>query len=667
MAQKGETAPAQRVIRVPGGGFASRHPRVVRYTLLVILLALLAAGGWGFWKWRSLYAGMPKLPEVADLWSAKREPAIEFVDRKGNTLDVRGPRYGRAITVDQLPEHVPQAFIAAEDKRFYEHDGADDAAIARAAWSNLRAGETVSGASTLTQQLIKNLVLDSRQTVKRKAQEVKLARELEKKMSKDEILSLYLNRVYFGAGLYGIDAASRHYFGKEPAKLTVAEAALLAALPKAPSKLNLRENLAGAKERQAYVLGEMADLGFIRAAEAEAAKGEEIRIIEPPAYDPQLGYALDAASERVKAMLPRIPGDLVVTVSLDMDLQAKIEKQLADRMAADGTAAGASQVSALLIEKTGRVAALVGGTDYTKSEFNRVTQALRQPGSSFKPFVYATALEDGYSPYDVFDDAPIAIDKWKPENYTGAFLGPMTMSEALTRSINTVAAELTQLTSEERVIKTAQRFGITSTMEPYPSIALGSQEVSLWELTRAFGVFQSGGLRMDPWLIEKIEDSRGTVLYERPSYDRDRVYSEELSREMNGMLYRVVNSDIGTGGQARVPGWAIAGKTGTSQDWRDAWFVGFSSAYVGGVWVGNDDDTPMKKVTGGGLPADLWSDMMAIAHDGKTPERLIGADSSAEVSKEAEARIAFYRGLSQAFSIAAGQPLASRSGYRVER
>jgi penicillin-binding protein 1A len=242
----------------------------------------------------------------------------------------------------------------------------------------------------------------------------------------------------------------------------------------------------------------------------------------------------------------------------------------------------------------------------------------------------------------------------------------MTMSEALARSINTVAVELTQLSSPARVAETARRFGITSKLEPYPSIALGSQEVSLWELTRAFGTFQSGGLRLDPWLIERIEDSRGNILYQRPEYDRDRVYSEELAREMNGMLYRVVNSDIGTGGRARIPNWAVAGKTGTSQDWRDAWFVGFSSAYVGGVWIGNDDEKPMKKVTGGGLPADLWSDMMVIAHAGKTPARLIGADASVVVSEAAEARIAFYRGLSQAFSTAAGQPLASRSGYRVE-
>ncbi|HPE48531.1 MAG TPA: PBP1A family penicillin-binding protein [Hyphomonas sp.] len=661
MAQKGAQPPAQRAIKVPGGGFLSRHGRLIRYALLAVLGLFIVGGGWGFWKWRSLYAGMPKLPEVAELWNAKREPAIEFIDRNEKTLDVRGPRYGRATSVEQLPKYVPEAFIAAEDKRFYEHDGADDAAIARAAWSNLRAGETVSGASTITQQLIKNFVLDSRQTVKRKAQEVKLARELEKKMSKDEILSLYLNRVYFGAGLYGIDAAARYYFGKGPDQLSVSEAALLAGLPKAPSKLNLRDNLAGAKERQAYVLGEMVSLGFISKTEADAAAVQDISIIDPPEYDPQLGYALDAATERVKAMLPRIPGDLVVTVSIDTDLQERIRKQLAERMAKDGAADGASQVSALLIDKDGRVTALIGGVDYTQSVFNRVTQAKRQPGSSFKPFVYATALEDGYTPYDVFDDAPITVGKWEPKNYSGQYLGPMTMSEALTRSINTVAAELAQLTSEERVVDTARRFGITTKLEPFPSIALGSQEVTLWELVRAFGTFQSGGLRLDPYLIETIADSRGNVLYERPTYDRDRVYSEELDKEMNGMLTRVVNSDIGTGGRAKIKNWTVAGKTGTSQDWRDAWFIGFTSAYVGGVWVGNDDDTPMKKVTGGGLPADLWSDMMEIAHAGKRPEDLIGAETGAAVSEAAEQRIAFYRGLSQAFSIAAGQQFASRT------
>ncbi len=655
---------AAAAVPVRGGLLRARW---VRYLVLVILCGLLIGAGWAFWKWRSLYFGMPDLPPIADLWDAKREAAIEFIDRDGNTLAVRGPRYGRATHVSQLPPHVPQAFIAAEDKRFYEHDGADDAAIARAAWSNMRAGETVSGASTITQQLIKNLVLDSRQTISRKAQEMKLARELETKLSKDEILSLYLNRVYFGAGLYGIDAASRYYFGKPPEELNIAEAAVLAALPKAPSKLNLRDNLDGAKARQLYVLEQMADLGFITPDQVTDAIETDLTIIDAPEYDAQLGYVLDTVADRVELMLPRPPGDLVVTISIDVALQDKIRAKLNERMDADGKAAKASQASALVIDRDGRVVALVGGRDFTESEFNRVTQAKRQPGSSFKPFVYAAALESGFSSFDVFDDAPLSIGKWKPENYGGGFLGPMTLSEAMARSTNTIAAELTQEASEESVINIARRFGITTPLQPFPSIALGSQEVSLWEITRAFGTLQSGGLRMDPWLIEKIENSRGDVLYTRPDYNRDRVFDHELAKEMNAMMARVVNAKFGTGRRARFGNWMIAGKTGTSQDWRDAWFIGYTAAYVGGVWVGNDDDSPMEKVSGGGLPADLWSDIMEIAHAGMPPEPLLGAEAGLEMSEEAEERITFYRGMAQAFGAAAGSRSGSGSRVRVIR
>ncbi|MEH6490329.1 PBP1A family penicillin-binding protein [Hyphomonas oceanitis] len=650
-----------RTIKVPRPPIFTLPTTVRGWIILVVLGVLLAVGGFAFYKWQSLYFGMPKLPDTAELWETHREPAMEFVDRDGNTVAVRGPRYGRATNVAALPAYVPQAFIAAEDKRFYEHDGADDAAIARAAFSNLRAGETVSGASTITQQLIKNLVLDNRQTLKRKAQEMKLARELEKQLSKDEILSLYLNRVYFGAGLYGIDAAARNYFGKPPEKLEIQEAALLATLPKAPSKLNLRENLAGARDRQHYVLSEMVDQGFITKEQAAKAREADVKIIEAPTYDPQMGYVIDASAERVKAMLPKLPGDLVVTVSIDTKMQEAIEKLLIARMAKDGKAQGASQVGALVMGKDGRVIAMVGGTDYATSEFNRVTQAKRQPGSSFKPFVYAAALEDGFSPYDVMVDKPVTIDKWQPTNYGGGYLGPMTLSEALARSTNTVAAQLAQESSEERVIALAKRFGMTSDMEPFPSIALGSQAVTMWELVRAFGAFESGGLRMDPYLIDKIEDSRGMVLYQRPEYERERVYPYDLAEDMNAMMARVVNAPIGTGGRARVKNWTVAGKTGTSQDWRDAWFVGFTAAYVGAVWVGNDDDSPMKRVTGGGLPADLWSDMMEVVHAGKPPESLIGAESGMVISEAAEQRISFYRGLSQAFSVAAANRAAGVS------
>lgn len=644
-----------RIIRVPIPSMLKGRSDWVRYGIGAVLVVGLIAALWAGWKWHSLHAGMPKLPnDMAEMWDLNREPAIEFVDQNGVTVAVKGPRYGRAIAVADLPRHVPQAFIAVEDKRFYEHDGADEAAIARAAISNAAAGETVSGASTITQQLVKNLVLDARQTMSRKAQEITLARQLEKRMSKDEILSMYLNRVYFGSGLYGIDAASRYYFGKPPEKITIAEAALLAALPKAPSKLNLRENLAGAKERQQYVLHEMRGMKFITKQEEAAAIGAEITIIKPPVYDPELGYVLDIATERLTALLPRVPGDAVVTLTIDPKLQARVQKHIADRMAKDGAALKATQAAALVLGPDGRVVALVGGTDYKTSPFNRVTQAKRQPGSSFKPFVYALALEDGYSPYDVFNDRPISIGKWKPVNYNGEFIGPMTLSEALTRSTNTIAAELGNESNPARVVDLAKRFGIKSEMQPYPSVALGSQEVTLWEITGAYGVFQSGGRRMEPYIISKVADTRGNVLFEQPDMPAERAYAEDYTADMNAMLTRVVNASIGTGHNARFGNWTVAGKTGTSQDWRDAWFVGFTSAYVGGVWVGNDDDSPMRKVTGGGLPADLWSDIMEMAHEGKKPAPIFGAGTALVLDPASEDRIAFYRGMGQAFASAAG-------------
>jgi penicillin-binding protein 1A len=649
--------PLPRVVRVPAASFLKRQNPAVRYLLIAVALIVLGGGGWALWKWQSLHAGMPKLPnDVAELWDMAREPAIEFVDAEGRTLAVRGPRYGRAIDVKTLPRHVPQAFIAAEDKRFYEHDGADEAAIVRAAAANTMAGETVSGASTITQQVVKNLILDSRQTMQRKAQEITLARQLEKEMTKDEILSLYLNRIYFGSGLYGIDAASRFYFGKPPEMMTIAEAALLAALPKAPSKLNLRDNLAGAKDRQGYVLREMRDLRFITRAEEAAAREAGITIIDPPTYDPQLGYVLDVAADQVARILPRVPGDAVVTLSIDAKLQSRIQTHLSERMAKDGAKLKATQAAAMVVGRNGRVVALTGGVDYRASPFNRATQAKRQPGSSFKPFVYALALEDGYSPYDVFNDRPISIGKWNPVNYNGEFLGPMTLSEALTRSTNTIAAELGNESNPARVAELAKRFGIRSELKPFPSMALGSQEVTLWEITGAYGTFQTGGKLVEPWLVAKITDTRGKVYYEHPDTEGPRVYAADYAADMNAMLTRVVNASFGTGAAARIKGgWTVAGKTGTSQDWRDAWFIGFTSAYVGGVWVGNDDDSPMNRVTGGGLPADLWSDIMEFAHEGLRPAPLIGAELAVQISPEAEDRIAFYRGMAQAFAAASGR------------
>jgi len=598
--------------------------------------------------WRSLYVGMPSLPDSSELWAAGRKPAIEFVVADGTTIAVRGPRYGRVVDVASLPQHVTGAFIAAEDKRFYEHDGADTTAIARAAWMNWWSGKTVSGASTLTQQLIKNLVLSPKQTLRRKAQEVRLARELETRLSKDEILDLYLNRMYFGANFYGLDAAANGYFDKPPQDLTVGESALLASVLKAPSRMALNQNMTGALGRQDYVLARMVETGIITEAQRQTALGEEIAIAEPQPEDPSYGYIFDTVSSRIETMLPKVPADLVVTLTIEPETQSAVAKAIQDRIAADGEALKASQAAAVLMRPTGEVVAMVGGVDYETGKFNRAVQAKRQPGSSFKAFVYAAALEQGLFPFDVRSDEPIKIGKWEPKNYnSNEYLGPVTLSEAFARSLNTVAAQVGNEIGENRTVNLAKRFGIRSPLKPLPSIALGSQEVSLYELTRAFGTFSNMGKRLDPYMITAIEDSRGTLLYERPDYEPVEVYDEKLARQMNSMLARVVAS--GTGTKARIPGWTVAGKTGTSQDWRDGWFIGFTSQMIGGVWVGNDDDSSMARVTGGGLPAQLFSEVMTLSLAGDTPTPLEGAEGMLSPGKAAERRIAFYRNLSGAF------------------
>ncbi|MEL6825861.1 MAG: PBP1A family penicillin-binding protein [Pseudomonadota bacterium] len=617
-------------------------------SFVLTLIGLLAA--WLYWQ--SLYRGMPALPETAALWDANREPAIEYVDRNGKTIAIRGPRYGRAVKIDELPPHVPRAFIAAEDKRFYEHDGADTQAMARAAWSNVISGETVSGASTITQQLVKNLVLSPEQTLKRKAQEVRLARQLEEKLSKNEILELYLNRVYFGSGFYGLGAASRFYFDKDPKDLTLAEASLLATLPKAPSRLALDNNMEGARQRQTYVLTEMLQAGFITPESAQIALDADVAIAPEPEQDPQFGFVLDAATERANELMPELPDDLVIKLTIDSELQTEISEALETRMTEEAEEAKAGQTAAILMNRQGHVLAMYGGRDYLENQFNRALQARRQPGSAFKPFVYAAALEDGISPYDVRIDQPVTIDDWSPKNFTRAYMGPVTVSEALTDSLNTVAAILAQEATVESVIGVARRFGISADLQPFPSIALGSQEVTLWDLTRAYGPFMTGGRRVDPYLIETIETTRGDVVYERPDYDPAQVYDRELAETMTAMLAQVIRS--GTGSAATIGGWPVAGKTGTSQSFRDAWFVGYSAEMLGGIWTGNDDDTPMNEVTGGGLPARLWADMMNIAHDGRSPSILRGANQLIELTPQQQARVGYYRDLGMAFTGLAG-------------
>ncbi|MEO0882708.1 MAG: PBP1A family penicillin-binding protein, partial [Pseudomonadota bacterium] len=577
-------------------------------------------------------------------------------DNDGDLITVRGPHYGHIIESSKLAPHVVQAFIAAEDKRFYDHNGADTTAIIRAAWSNWRSGRTVSGASTITQQTVKFLLLDFSQTIKRKLQEVRLARQLERQMSKEEILTLYLNRIYFGSGAYGIDAAAEEYFGKDATELSLGEAALLATLPKAPSRLALDSNLEGARERQLYVLTEMVDAGYISEAQKDAAYEQEINLVQRSESASEFGHILDSVMERVDQILTDAPGDLVVTLTVDADIQRAVQGAVVTAIETNGEDQNVSEAAAVLMRPDGAVIALVGGIDHETSKFNRATQAKRQPGSAFKPFVFAAALQNGIDAFSVYNDELVRFDDWEPKNYIDGYVGPVTLAEAFSKSLNTVAAQLGQDVGEERIISLARSFGITSDLRPLPSIALGSQEVTLYELTRAYGVFAKSGERLDPFMILKIEDSRGQLIYERPDYDPVDIFPSNLARDMNAMLATVIQG--GTGARAAIPGWTAAGKTGTSQDWRDAWFVGFTSQLVGGVWVGNDDDSPMNKVTGGGLPAEIWSEVMAIALKDQRPQTLAGAQIIREPSQAAKERIAFYRGLSKAFGDIEAQTVA---------
>lgn len=581
--------------------------------------ALIAAGVIG---WNLLFAGMPRLPPADQLWSLNRKPSVQFVDAGRRLIAARGPRYGEIVHAADLPPYVGQAFIAAEDQRFLEHGGVDLQSVTRAALANVSAGHTQQGGSTITQQLVKNILLDDKRTLRRKAQEARLASEMEKKLTKEQILDLYLNRVYLGSNAYGIEAAAQTYFGVAAADLTLGQAAFLGALPKAPSRYAEHKTDPEVAERRRYVLDQMVEAGFITSQAAAKAKAQPLKFVDDTAQAGMSGYVLDAAMEEAHRALPNLPPDAVIELTVDRGLQRAAERSLEAALRVRGL--GASEGAVVVMDPFGAVKALVGGRDYQKSQFNRVTQAKRQPGSVFKTFVYAAALEQGLQPSDVRDDAPVSIGAWQPRNYEDSYRGPITLARALAVSSNSVAAQVGSEVGPRRVADLARRFGIGSPLSAYPSIALGSDEVTLYEITGAYGVLANGGVATRPHLVSEIRDLRGEILYAAPPASQTQVYPQTSVETLTGMLSNVVR--FGTGGLAQVPGWEIAGKTGTSQSWRDAWFVGYSARYVAGVWIGNDDEKAMKHVTGGSAAAALFSSVMKAAHRGQRPQPLPGAE-----------------------------------------
>jgi penicillin-binding protein 1A len=462
-------------------------------------------------------------------------------------------------------------------------------------------------------------------TLERKVQEVLLAFWLESKYSKDQILAMYLNRVFFGSNSYGVEAAARRYFNKSARDVTLTEAAILAGLLKAPSALSPAKNPEGAMERAKLVLGAMEEEGFISHDELTAAidnKPQKAKSFWTGAEH----YAADMVVDQIPGLIGDVKEDIVVDTTIDRNLEKAAEKAIQSTLAKEGKKLNASQAALVSIDGTGAIRALVGGRDYAQSQFNRAFKAKRQPGSAFKPFVYVAALEQGATPNSVRVDAPVKIGKWTPENYDNKYRGKVTLASALAQSLNTIAAQLVMEAGPQNVAKTARRMGIASDLQDNASIALGTSEVSLVELTAAYAPFMNGGYKATPHVIKRITTVSGKVLYENTYDQPPKVISEKIAGEMNRMLAGVIR--FGTGKNAKLPGWQVAGKSGTTQSFRDALFVGYTANLTTGVWFGNDDGTSMKKVTGGGLPAKAWSQFMIAAHKGLDPAPLLGLNAS---------------------------------------
>ena len=554
-----------------------------------------------------------KLPQSTSWAIPQRPPNAKIISSDGTLIANRGVTGGAAMRLDEMSPYIPMAVIAIEDRRYKYHFGFDPIGFTRAMVKNLMAQRLVEGGSTITQQLAKNLFLKPSRTLERKVQELIIALWLENKYDKDEILELYLNRVYFGSGAYGVDAASRRYFSKSARDVNLAEAALLAGLLKAPSKLSPAKNPELAEARAQVVLASMRRADFI--TDREAAKALTMQAKKAKRFwSGSEHYVADLVMKQLPDLIGELRSDVVIDTTINMTLQKQAGKVISDTITESGKSRNVEQGALVSMTPYGAVKALVGGREYADSQFNRATEAKRQPGSAFKPIVFLAALEAGRTPQSVRQDAPIRIGNWKPVNYDRKFRGPVSLDTSLSKSLNTVAAQLVMEVGPGNVVKTAQRLGIKSKLKPNASIALGTSEVTLMELTGAYAPFANGGLSVSPYLIKRVSDLKGNVLYERKSPQASKVIRSRELGMMNAMLSHVISK--GTGRKASLGNREAAGKTGTTQNSRDGLFVGYTANLVTGVWYGNDDGKSMKKVTGGSLPAITWQKFMKPAHEG---------------------------------------------------
>ena len=592
-----------------------RRRSMARVALFIGLFWAVFAGGAVVYSWISDF------PDAANLLVYDPGSDVTLVDVEGRTIARRGHNQGQVIALDALPAHVGNAFVAIEDRRFRYHFGIDVWGLGRATVANISAGSVVQGGSTLTQQLAKNLFLKPERTLKRKFDEAILALYLESRYTKDEILTLYLNRVYFGAGVYGVEAAAERFFSKPASKLTLTEAAILAGSVKAPSRYNPDASPEAAMARAGLVLNAMAAQGYVGEAQAAKASGAKPKIATRMAT-PGAGYFVDYAVSLVPSFAGKATERLIVDTTLDLDLQAAAERALDAGLAKDGKALAATQGALVSMTLDGAVRALVGGRNYDESQFNRATDARRQPGSAFKPFVYLAALEFGHRPSDEVFDGPVTIGDWQPENYEGSYEGAITLAHALARSSNSASVQLTNEVGAETVARVAHRLGIAGDLQAVPSLALGTSEVTPLDLTTGYAAFANGGEGVIPHVIVRIRTESGKVLYERKGSCLGRVIEPRHEADMVAMMTGAVTQ--GTGRAASLGARPVAGKTGTSQSYRDAWFVGFTAEHITGVWIGNDSGTPMKRATGGGLPARIFKAYMIKAEDKRPIAPLIG-------------------------------------------
>jgi len=595
--------------------------RLVGFTLFVGVWGVIAAVG-------VLAYFAATLPPTSEWAVPERPPNVRIVSERGELIANRGDTGGEAVTIGEMSEYLPEAVMAIEDRRFRDHFGVDPIGLARAAVSNLVAGGVVEGGSTLTQQLAKNLFLTPERTIERKVQEMLMALWLETKYSKDQILEMYLNRVYLGAGAYGVDAAAERYFNRSARELDLAQSAMIAGLLKAPSRYAPTRNPDVAAARARVVLQAMADEGYITPIEAKIAGANPAQVVSR-ATSPSVGYVADWVADVLPGYVGAIDQDIVVETTIDLGLQEMAQDALQTKLNEEGAKMGVSQGGIVVLDGGGAVKALVGGRDYAKSQFNRAVTAKRQPGSSFKPFVYLAALEAGFTPESMLVDEPVTIGNWSPENYNRKHYGPVSLTRALAFSLNTIAAKLAATVGPANVVKVAHRLGIHSELDPNASIALGTSEVTLLEMTAAYVPFSNGGYGVVPHIIQRIRTDDGTIIYKRSGSGPGRVVGERQVGQMNTMLSAALTS--GTAQRAQIEGWPAAGKTGTSQAWRDAWFVGYTAYFTAGVWLGNDDNSSTKKATGGHAPAELWRSVMQKVHEGMAVADLPGAYAGGEV------------------------------------